>query len=71
MMLPHDLEDRPVIVVEMPPLTRVKAFATHPGSLTNLGWFSIVVYETCIELKQNRFDFWPILREKSQRREEI
>ena len=56
-MLPHDLEDRPVIVVEMSPLTRVKAFATHPGSLTNLGWFSIVVYETCIELKQNRFDF--------------
>ena len=36
-MLPHDLEGRPVIVVEMSPLIRVKAFATHPGSLTNLG----------------------------------
>ena len=33
--LPHDQEGKPVIVVDMSPLIRAKAFATHAGSLTN------------------------------------
>ena len=36
-ILPHDQECKPAIVVEMSPLIRAKAFATHAGSLINFG----------------------------------
>ena len=44
MMLPHDQEGKSAILVEMSPLIRVKAFATHAGSLTNFGEFAVLVY---------------------------
>ena len=44
MMLPHDKEGKSGIVVEMSPLIRAKAFATHTGSLTNFGEFAILIY---------------------------
>ena len=43
-MLPHDQEGKSAIVVEMSPLIRAKAFATHTGSLTNFGEFAVLVY---------------------------
>ena len=70
-MLPHEQEGKPVIVVEMSLLIRTKPFATHAESLTNFGWFAVLVYKTYIELRQDRFGFWLILREKSQRRYKI
>ena len=36
-MLPHDQEGKPAIVVQMSPLIRAKAFGTYAGSLTNFG----------------------------------
>ena len=36
-ILPHDQEGKPAIVVETSPLIRAKAFATHAGSLINFG----------------------------------
>ena len=44
MMLPHDKEGKSGIVVEMSPLIRAKAFATHAGSLTNFGEFAVLIY---------------------------
>ena len=70
-MLPHEQEGKPVIVVEMSLLIRTKPFVTHAESLTNFGWFAVLVYKTYIELRQDRFGFWLILREKSQRRYKI
>ena len=43
-MLPQDQEGKSAIVVEMSPLIRAKAFATHTGSLTNFGEFAVLVY---------------------------
>ena len=44
MMLPHDKEGKSGIAVEMSPLIRAKAFATHAGSLTNFGEFAVLIY---------------------------
>ena len=54
-ILPYDQEGKPVVVVEMPPLIRAKAFVTHAGSLINFDQCGVLVYETCIELQQDRF----------------
>ena len=43
-MLLHDQESKSVIVVEMSPLIRAKAFATHTGSLKNFDEFAVLVY---------------------------
>ena len=49
-MLPHDQEGKSTIVVEVSPLTRGKAFATHAGSLTNFGEFAVLVYYEVMKL---------------------
>ena len=43
LILPHDHKGKSAIVVEMSPLIRAKAFATHTGSLTNFGEFAVLV----------------------------
>ena len=43
-MLPHDQEGKSAIVIEMSPLIKAKAFATHDGSPTNFGEFAVLVY---------------------------
>ena len=43
-MLPQDKEGKSAIVIEMSPLIKAKAFATHDGSPTNFGEFAVLVY---------------------------
>ena len=43
-VLPHELEAKSSIIIEMLPLIKAKAFATHTGSLANFGEFSLLVY---------------------------
>ena len=50
MMLPHDQEGKSAIVVEMSPLIRAEAFATHADSLTNFGEFAVLVYYEVVKL---------------------
>ena len=52
-MLPQDLNGKSSIVIEMSPLIRAKAFATHSGSLTNFGEFSVLVYYEVMKLASN------------------
>ena len=52
-MLPHHQKGTPAIVVEMSLLIRAKAFATHIGSLTNLGEFAVLVYYEVMKLASN------------------
>ena len=52
-MLPHHQKGTPAIVVEMSSLIRAKAFATHIGSLTNLGEFAVLVYYEVMKLASN------------------
>ena len=53
MMLLHDQKGKSAILVEMSPLIRVKAFATHAGSLTNFGEFAVLVYYEVMRLASN------------------
>ena len=53
MMLPHDQEDKSAIAVEMSPLIRAKAFATHVDSLTDFGGFALLVYYKVMKLASN------------------
>ena len=50
MMLPHDQEGKSAILVEMSPLIRAEASATHADSLTNFGEFAVLVYYEVVKL---------------------
>ena len=58
-MLPYDQERKSAIVMEMSPLIKAKAFATHTGSLTNFGEFAVLVYHEVMKHTSNcdRIDF--------------
>ena len=43
-VLPYELEAKSSIVIEMLPLIKAKAFATHTGSLASFGEFPLLVY---------------------------
>ena len=51
--LPYDQEGKFAMVVEMSPLIRVKAFATHNGSLTNFCEFAVLVYDEVMKYASN------------------
>ena len=52
-MLPHEQEGTSAIVVQMSPLIRAKAFATHTGSLTNFVEIAVLVYYQVIKQASN------------------
>ena len=52
-MLPQDRQGKSSIVIEMSPLVRAKAFATHTGRLVNFGEFSLLVYYEVMKLASN------------------
>ena len=44
LLLCYHMSWKSSMVIEMSPLIKAKAFATHPGILTNSGEFSLLVY---------------------------
>ena len=52
-MLPHDQEGKSAIVIEMSPLIKAKAFATHDGSPTNFGESAVLVYHEVMKNASN------------------
>ena len=51
--LPYDQEGRFAMLVEMSPVIKVKAFATHNGSLTNFCEFAVLVYDEVMKYASN------------------
>ena len=74
-ILPHEQEGKSAIVVEMPPLIKNWSFCNTCWESNQLCWVCcsglLWSYETWIKLRQDRFGFWLILREKFQGREKI
>ena len=52
-VLPYELVAKSSIVIEMSPLIKAKAFATHTGSLANFGEFSLLVYHEVMKYGTN------------------
>ena len=52
-LLPYELEATSSIVIEMSPLIKAEAFATHTGSLANFGEFSLLVYHEVMKYGTN------------------
>ena len=53
MILPSDHDSKSALVIEMSPLIRAKAFATHSGTLRDFGEFALMIFYEVMELSSN------------------